>query len=152
MSEAETSVEPDWETPLTLTLTPETIIYTIFASADTVHTGWDTCVDRDLIMAEVTALDDRTENYCRLIEQEYVEKEESEVTWHDWTVEVKLGEVYVTAHWRAADTASPSEWEWCTESAQSAFASACVLIGKRVRRGLLIDEASPGAPTPRTRH
>ena len=153
MSEAETSVEPDWETPLGLTTTPDTIIHTIFASADTVHTGWESCVDHELTMGEVTALDDRTENYCRLVEQEYVEKAEAEVTWHDWAVELKLGDVYVTGHWRAPDTASPSEWDWCSESAQNAFASACILVGKRVRRGLLVDESSPGAtPTPRTRH
>ncbi len=147
-----TNGEPDWDTPLTITLTPEAIIYALFSSADTVHTGWESCVDRSLIVSEITAVDEQSDNHCRLVGQEYVEDEAPDVTWHDWAVELKLGEIYVTAHWHSQENASPSDWDWSAQEAETAFSSACLLIGKRVRRGLVVEEPSRALRTPRTHH
>lgn len=152
MTEADTAMEPDWDSPLEIPLTPAAIVHTLFSQAETVHTGWDSCVDHALTVAETTAVDERTGNHCRLVEQEYSEDDEPEVTWHDWTVELKVGEVYVTAHWRAQDSAPPADWDWCASQAESAFASGCVLVGKRVRRGLVIEESPRSERAPRTHH
>lgn len=146
------SVEPDWDVPVQITLTPAAIMHTLFATADSVHTGWDTCIDHTLAVAETTALDEDGGNYARLVKQEYVEGEETEVTWHDWAVELKIAEVYITAHWRTQENASPADWDWCATQAENAFASACVLVGRRVRRGLVMEEASHTPRTPRTHH
>jgi len=152
MNEPASDMDPDWDTPLALALTPETIMHTLFASADNVHTGWDTCIDHSLVVVETTAVEDDSGNHCRLVEQEYVEGEAQEVTWHDWSVELKIGDVYVSAHWRAPDNASPAEWEWCASEAESSFSTACVLVGQRVRRGLIIEEPARRSRTPRTHH
>ncbi len=153
MSESDRDVEPDWSTPLRFTLTPEELMHTVFASADSVHTGWESCVESKLVVAETTALHDQSEGYCRFVEQEYVTEEEPEVTWHDWTVELKVEDTYVTAHWRSDERASPAEWDWCAAEAENAFTAACVLVGKRVRRGIVVADIPGATPrTPRTRH
>ena len=87
-------MDPDWDTPLKLTVTPASIIDTVLATADSVHTGEDTCVDQSLVVMETTAIDDQSENYCRFVEQEYVEEEEPEATWHDWAVEIRVENVH----------------------------------------------------------
>jgi hypothetical protein len=100
----------------------------------------------------MTVADDAGGNYCRLVEQAYAEDEQPDVTWHDWAVELRLGEVYVTAHWRTEEDASPSDWEWCALQAEEAFSRACVLLGKRVRRGLVVDEPVRAPKPARTHH
>lgn len=152
MSPEDLDDEPDWDSPVTLELTPAAIIHTLFQSAESVHTGWDSCVDTALAVAETTVLDEDSINHCRLVEQRYVEGEQEEVTWHDWTVELKLGEVYMSAHWRTTDPGSRAEWDWCAREAENAFANACVLVGRRVRRGLVIEEPSPNPRVIKTRH
>jgi hypothetical protein len=152
MSEASNSSEPDWDTPMALTLTPAAIIQAIFGMAHTVHTGWESCVDPSLTVTELNALDEQTDNHCRLVEQEYVEDQAPDVTWHDWTVELKIGEIHVIGHWQAQVNASPSEWEWCAAEAERAFSSACLLLGRRVRKGLVIEEPTESRPAARTRH
>ena len=152
MNEPETAMDPDWDTPLHITLTPDAIMRHLFASAESVHTGWDTCVEHNLIVAETTALGDDGSNYCRLVEQEYLEDQEPDVTWHDWVVEIKLGDVFMSAHWRSRNQDSPAEWDWCVQEAEKTFASACLLVGKRVRRGFIIEGSSEHGRTPRTQH
>ena len=152
MNELDATIEPDWDTPLTLTLTPAAIIHTTLASADFVHTGWETCIDHALVVSEMTVLDEQEHNHCRLVEQEYVEDGEPDVTWHDWGIELKIGDTYITAHWRARNTAAPSEWDWCAREAEKAFARTCVVVGKRVRRGIVVDEFRSGSRAPRTHH
>ena len=45
------------------------------------------------------------------------------------------------------------DWEWCAKEAETAFERGCVLMGKRVRRGLVVEEAPPATPAPkRTAH
>ena len=83
-------LEPDWESPLTLSLTPTAIFTVLFASADEVHTAWQSCVDSALVVGENVARDEGSANYCRLVEQEY-EEDGSVGPWHDWCVEVKGG-------------------------------------------------------------
>ena len=83
---------------------------------------------------------------------EYLEDQEPEITWHDWVVELKLGEVFMSAHWRSRNQDSPSEWDWCVQEAEKTFASACLLVGKRVRRGFIIEGSSEQGRTPRTQH
>jgi len=152
MIESDADLDSDWSTPLTFTLTPEELMHTLFASADSVHTGRDSCIESNLVVAETTALHEMSEGYCRLVEQEYVTEEDQETTWHDWAVELKVADTYVTAHWRSDDRASPADWDWNASEAEGAFAAACVLIGKRVRRGFIVTDV-PGVPrTPRTRH
>jgi len=152
MRDDETGVEPDWDEPLSISLTPAAMVHALFGSAEAVHTGWDSCIDPALTVADITALEDESGNHCRLVKQEYVEDEAPDTTWHDWAVELKIGDAYVTAHWQAQDTAGPSAWEWCASEAEKAFAGACVLVGKRARRGIVIEEP-PHAPRPaRTHH
>lgn len=145
-------MDPDWDTPLTLTLTPAAIIDTVFGTAESVHTGDDSCVDQSLVVNETTAIDDQSENYCRFVEQEYVEDAEPEATWHDWAVEVRIENVMVAGHWRVPVNGSPSDWEWCAAEAEKAFTTACVLVGKRVRRGIVIDQPNAAPRPSRTHH
>lgn len=144
--------EPDWDTPLAFSLTPEAVFQNIFASADSVHTGWGSCVERSLIVSELTAVDENSDNHCRLVEQEYSEETEPDVTWHDWTVELKAGDVYLIGHWRTTTNAAPADWDWCAAEAENAFANACLLVGRRVRRSLVLDEAAGPRRVSRTRH
>jgi hypothetical protein len=152
MTQTDGNVEPDWETAISLKLTPAAIIHALYTSADSVHTGWESCIEHSLIVSEITALDEQGENHCRLVEQEYVEDEHPDVTWHDWTVELKVASVYVSAHWRAQTSTSPSDWDWCSAEAERAFSGACVLVGKRVRRGLLLEERKDPPRATRTHH
>ena len=39
-SETDPTLEPDWDAPIKVQLTPAAIIHTLFPSADGVHTGW----------------------------------------------------------------------------------------------------------------
>ena len=149
MSEAD-DMEPDWDTALAVTLTPAAIAHVLFGSAPQVHTGWDTCIDPQLAVAELLAVDDLSGNHCRLVQQEYEEEDSGETVWHDWAVELKLKEIYVSAHWRAEVGGSGADWEWCVTEAERAFTQACLLVGKRVLRGMVVEEM-PGAP-PITRH
>ena len=74
--------QPDWSVPLTFSITPETIMSTVFATAEEVHCGWDTCVNPALILSETTAVDALTSNHCRLVEQEIG----VENAGHHWTL------------------------------------------------------------------
>ncbi|MGE0384083.1 MAG: hypothetical protein AB7Q97_05085 [Gammaproteobacteria bacterium] len=152
MSDVDDQVEPDWDSQINLALTPGAIAHALFWSADTVHTGWDSCIEHDLIMWEITALDDNNDNYCRLVEQEYADDENAEMTWHDWTVELKLGSIHVTGHWRAQANSNFSDWDWCAAEAEKAYTSACLLVGKRVRRGLVVESQSEAPRVSRTHH
>jgi len=100
MSPADSGHEPDWDAAIDLQLAPAAIIHALFGSAESVHTGWESCIQHDLVVFELSAIDDHSDNHCRLIEQEYVEDPSQEITWHDWIVELKLGRVYISAHWR----------------------------------------------------
>ncbi len=136
----ETSAEPDWDTPLSLTLTPALLIHALFATANTVHTGWSSCVDNELVLNDLVSMDDNSGNYCRIVEQEYLEEDGDETVWHDWAVELRLGTVLITGHWQIQTTTSPMDWEWCAKQAEDAFEKACVLLGRRVRRGVGVEE------------
>lgn len=142
--------EPDWDTPLRVTLTPRQLIHALFATSHSAHTGWMSCVDASLIQAKLVALDEVTGNYCRLIEQEYMEDDNDEVVWHDWSVELHLGEMLITGHWQA-QTASMSmvEWGWCSREAERAFEKGCILFGKRVRHSLSIEKQPTEAQPPK---
>lgn len=143
---------PGWETPLVLNLTPDALMNTLFVTAESVHTGWRSCVEQRLVVADNTVMDEHSGNHCRLAEQEYADDEQPEAYWHDWTLELRVGEVYVIAHWRARAPGSPADWAWCANEAESAFLQACTLIGRRVRRGILVDEPSNQPRASRTRH
>jgi hypothetical protein len=145
--------QPDWSTPLTLTLTPEAIMSTVFGTAEEVHCGWDTCVNSTLLLAETTAVDPLTSNHCRMVEQEYSYDDQPDVTWHDWTVELRIGELYLLAHWRVQVAEAPAMWSWSSNEAESAFMTACTLLGQRVRRGLIVETSAAVVPVPpRSRH
>ena len=149
MIQSDTSTEPDWDTPLTFTMTPSLLIHALFGTANTVHTGWTSCIDDSLVLADLTSLDEGSGNYCRLVEQEFVEEEKEESVWHDWAVELKCGEVLVTGHWQIQVNSSPMDWDWCAEEAEKAFGKACVLFGKRVRRGMAVEDPIPGTEQPK---
>ena len=145
--------DPDWHASLTLPFTPNTITHALFYSATAVHTGWTSCINKDLVLADLYAVDDPTGNYCRLAEQEFTEEGEDDVIWHDWTVELRIAGIYVAGHWQIQSTASMIDWEWCAKEAETAFERGCVLMGKRVRRSLVVEEAPPATPAPkRTAH
>ena len=146
------SQEPDWSTPLVLTLTPDAIINSIFSTAEEAHTGWDTCVNAALVSSETTAIDSTTGNHCRITEQEFSYDDEPDAIWHDWSVELRIAETYILAHWRVVVNESPAMWNWCSTEAENAFINACVLIGQRVRRGLNVENSGSVTVPPRSRH
>lgn len=134
--------DPDWETPLSVTVTPAALIDTIFATAFSVHTGTQSCVGEQDALVEIVAPDDNGGNFCRYVEQEYSEDSDPEAIWHDWTVELRIGQVLVVGHWWARVGAdNHSEWEWCEEKAGQAFRDAALFVGKRVRKGLVVEDA-----------
>lgn len=145
--------EPDWDTPLTLSITPALLIHALMGTASAVHTGWSSCIDETLVVSDLVAMDDRAGNAIRLVEQEFVENEQAETLWHDWTLEVRIGALLTTGHWQFSSTASPAEWEWYAREAAQAFERACTLIGRRVRQSMTVEEPTPSAPVPRaSRH
>jgi len=141
----QTDQEPDWDLPLSLDLTPAMLIHSLFAQAQQVHTGSESCISQELVVNELLALDERNGNHVRLVEQEYVE-DDADSLWHDWAVEIRIGEVWVTAHWQQPVNASPLDWEWCAKQAEQVFSRACVLVGKQVRPGLVVLDDAPGPP------
>ncbi len=150
MTNDEEGEGPDWETPLSLTLTPALLIHSLMATASAVHTGWTSCLDETLVLANLVAMDDQVGNYVRLAEQEFVEDGKPEQVWHDWTLEVRIGTVLTTGHWQLEVSAHPSEWDWSAREARRAFESACVLFGRRVRPALAVEDPTPAEPVPRT--
>jgi len=145
--------EPDWETPLSLSTTPALLIHALMGSASAVHTGWASCVDETLALSNVLAMDDSAGNYVRLVEQEFVEDGKPDQVWHDWTLEVRIGSVLTTGHWQLEASAHPSDWDWNAREARRAFERACVLIGRRVREILAVEEPERADPIPRaSRH
>jgi hypothetical protein len=145
--------EPDWETPLSLTTTPALLIHALMGTASAVHTGWASCVDESLTLSNLVAMDDGVGNYVRLVEQEFVEEGNPEQVWHDWTLEVRVGAVLTTGHWQLEANARPSDWDWFGREARRAFERACVLIGRRVRDTLAVEEPEQAEPIPRaSRH
>ncbi len=150
MTAEDNAADPDLDTPLSLSLTPSMMIHALMGSATAVHTGWSSCVDDTLVLSNLIAMDDRAGNYVRLVEQEFVEDEQPDMVWHDWTLELRVGTVLVTGHWQFPVPAHPSEWEWNAREARRAFELACVLIGRRVRRTLSVEDPTPTEPVPRT--
>lgn len=141
-----TDQDPDWDTPLTLTLTPAMLIHSLFPLAQQVHTGVESCINPELVVNELLAMDERSGNHARLVEQEFVEEGAGDTVWHDWAVEIRIGKVWITGHWQQPVTNSPLEWEWCAKQAERAFSRACVLFGKQVRPGLVVLEEQGGVP------
>ena len=153
MSDYETAIEPEWDSPISLQTTPRAIIECVFWNADAVHTGYESCIDPKLVTGDTVAHEDNGDNYCRYVEQEYMEDEAPEdTTWHDWAVELKLGETFVVAHWRVQVGGSPSDWDWCERESEKAFTVASVLVGKRVRKCIAVDTSSYGPRPSRTHH
>jgi hypothetical protein len=148
MIEEQDSADPDWDSPLQIKLTPRLLIHAIMGTASAVHTGWASCIDDKLLMADLVSMDDAAGHYVRLAEQEFYEDEDPETVWHDWTVEIRIGNVITAGHWQILATAPPMEWEWNVREAEKAFSVACVLIGRRVRRGLAVEEPAAAEQTP----
>ncbi|RKT46430.1 hypothetical protein [Thiocapsa rosea] len=147
------AAEPDWETPLSLTLTPSLLIHSLMGTASAVHTAWTSCVDDSLVISDLVSMEDRAGNYVRLAEQEFVEDDQPGTVWHDWTLEVRIGTVLTTGHWQFPVTAHPSEWEWNAREAARAFERACLLVGRRVRRTMAVEDPAPTDSVPRaSRH
>ena len=153
MPDFESGTDPDWDSPLTFRLTPELIVHAVMETASAVHTGWESCVDEDAVLSQIAAIDDTGEHSVRLVEQEFADDDDSNVIWHDWTVEVRAGDVLVAGHWQVRSTSAPLDWEWTLAAAERSFERACVLLGRRVRRGLLVEEPMPRELPPRgSRH
>lgn len=146
--------EPDWDSPLSLRLTPALLMHSLMTTATAVHTGYASCVDDKLVVNDLISMDGSVGNYVRLVEQDFYEEEDPETVWHDWTLEISIGKILTTGHWQISANASPMEWEWTAREAEKAFGRACVLIGRRVRQGLVVDEPVPvEQPYPRmSRH
>lgn len=142
------SSEPDWDTPLALTITPGMIIHALMGTATAAHTGWSSCIDDALVLSDQVAMDDRTGHYIRLVEQEFVEEDQPGTLWHDWSLEVRIGSVLTIGHWQFPASAHPLEWDWHTREAARAFERACVLLGRRVRRTVSVEDAADGREMP----
>ncbi len=145
--------DPDWDSPLNFTLTPELIAHALMETASAVHTGWASCIDEEAILSQRTAMDETGEKSIRLIEQEFVDEQDNTAAWHDWALEVRVGSVFILAHWQTRLDAPTVEWEWSASAAERAFERACVLLGRRVRRGLIVEEpVRPELPPHASRH
>lgn len=144
------SADPDWDSPLNLTLTPELLVHALMDSASAVHTGWESCVDDEAILSQIVATDDTGDAAVRLLEQEFADDEEGTAAWHDWTLEVRFGRVFTVGHWQVRSNAAALEWDWSLQAAERAFERACVLLGRRVRRGPVIEEPMPRELPPRS--
>jgi hypothetical protein len=143
--------DPDWDGPVSFTLTPALLIHALMGTASAVHTGWSSCIDEKLVVSNVMSMDDSAGNYVRLAEQEFYEDEDPQTVWHDWALEIRAGRVLVTGHWQILVSAPPIDWAWNAREAEKAFERACVLIGRRVRRGISIEEPAPSEqPPPRS--
>jgi len=147
MIEEQDRNEPDWESPLHLKVTPALLIHALMGTASAVHTGWSSCIDENLVVSSVVSMDDGAGSYVRLAEQEFYE-EDPEVVWHDWTLEIRVGSVLTTGHWQVPVSAPPMEWEWQARESERAFERACLLVGRRVRRGLVVEEPAPSEQLP----
>ena len=143
--------DPDINHTLALTVTPAGLVKALFTTATSVHTGWSSCVESNAVASDLLATDERSGNYVRLVEQEFFEDEDPDVLWHDWAVEIRIGDVFVTGHWQFQAAASPLDWEWCAREAESAFDKATILVGKRARRVMAIEE-DPETPPPKSQH
>ena len=67
------------------------------------------------------------------------------------TLEISIGKVLTTGHWQIPSNAPHMEWEWNAREAEKAFGRACLLVGRRVRRGLVVDGPAPmEQPPPRS--
>jgi hypothetical protein len=149
----ELGADPDWDSPLNFKLTPELIVHALMETASAVHTGWESCVDDDAVLSQVAAMDDTGDKSIRLIEQDLVDESDQSATWHDWTLEVRVGAVLTVGHWQVRSNAPPFDWEWTAAAAEGAFERACLLLGRRVRRGLVIEEPMrPELPPRSSRH
>ena len=60
MKSTDDSSEPDWDTQLEVSLTPTGLIHSLFATASSVHTGWSSCVDRSLVVSDLSSMDEST--------------------------------------------------------------------------------------------
>ncbi|QIK37392.1 hypothetical protein GWK36_04670 [Caldichromatium japonicum] len=138
--ELDQNSEPDWDTPLTLNLTPALLIHALMSTASAVHTGWASCIDASLVLSEQTAMDEQSGNYVRLVEQEFADEEQGEMLWRDWTLEIRIGPVLITGHWQLPANAPPAAWDWHGQEAERAFERACILVGRRVRRVLAVED------------
>jgi hypothetical protein len=150
LSDFDPSADPDWDRPLNFRLTPELIVHALMETASAVHTGWDSCIDEDAILSQIAAMDDTGDKTVRLVEQEFADDEDSSASWHDWALEVRAGGVWTVGHWQVRSTAAPIDWEWAAAAAERAFERACVLIGRRVRKGLVVEEPLPRELPPRS--
>ena len=151
MTETETTAQPDWETPLSTTISAGSLIETLFSTASDTHTGWSSCIEDEFVISNLTVTGQDKSDYCRLIEQEYIEEDQNDLIWHDWTVEIHLGDIYIAGHWQIPSATVPIEWEWCEKEATFAFEKACVLFGRKVRRALAIEETLSSTRPPNTR-
>ena len=61
------SLEPDWDIPLTVTVTSASVIDTVFATAFSVHTGTESCVNAELAVVDIVAPDDNGGNFSRYV-------------------------------------------------------------------------------------
>jgi hypothetical protein len=147
------SADPDWDMPMTLRLTPSLLVHALMEHASGVHTGWESCVDETALVSELVVMDDSGGASVRLVEQQFADEEDSDVVWQDWAVEVRIGRVVTTGHFSVRSNAPALDWNWHLQEAERAFDRACVLVGRKVRRGLVIDEPLPRELPPRaSRH
>lgn len=143
--------DPEWDRTLTLSVTPAGLIQALFHTAHDVHTGWSSCVDSNLASSDLLALDERSGNFARLVEQEFADEEDPDALWHDWTVETRIGDVFITGHWQVRISVAPIDWDFCVREAEAAFEKAAALMGKRVRRVMAVEE-QPEMPPPKSQH
>ena len=129
----------EWHGELKLRLTPVHLAHSMFYSARQVHTGRQSCIEPQCVVFELNAADAGSGHHVRFVEQEYASEEEDGF-WHDWTVEVCIGDLYITAHWQVPMDVGPADWDWCLREAEKAFERACLLLGKRVRKGMVVEE------------
>jgi hypothetical protein len=147
------SADPDWDMPLNLRITPSLLVHALMENASGVHTGWESCVDDAALVSELVVVDDTGGASVRMVEQQFADEEDAEAVWQDWAVEVRIGRVVTTGHFSVRSNAPPLDWNWHLSEAERAFERACVLIGRRVRRGLVVDEPLPTDLPPRaSRH
>ena len=155
MSDYETAMEPEWDAPIGLEVTPRAIIECVFWNADAVHTGYESCIESETrdrgIQSPTTTT--ATTTVATSNRSTWKTRPPEETTWHDWTVELKLGEVFVVAHWRVLVGGSPTlTGTGASGSRRRRSPIASVLVSKRVRKYTVVDTSSFGPRPPRTHH
>lgn len=135
--------QPALDKPLFWGITPSEIYESCIESFETAWTSFESSVDPDLVVSETVARNERTGNVCRLVEEAWTEEDRSDPSSSRefmtmFTVELKLGIAMINATWTCSADEGDAAREYLRTAAENTFIKMSALIGKRVRRGIIV--------------